>query len=33
MKKAKQEETWNILKDDFMMGAEMKDWDKESDND
>lgn len=32
VKKAKQEETWNVLKDDFMMGAEMKDWDKESDN-
>uniref|UniRef100_A0A4W3JJR4 RRP15-like protein n=1 Tax=Callorhinchus milii TaxID=7868 RepID=A0A4W3JJR4_CALMI len=23
--------TWNILRDDFMMGATMKDWDKESD--
>ena len=22
---------WNILKDDYMMGAKMKDWDKESD--
>ncbi|XP_035177270.1 RRP15-like protein [Oxyura jamaicensis] len=22
---------WNILRDDFMMGASMKDWDKESD--
>lgn len=22
---------WNILRDDFMMGATMKDWDKESD--
>ena len=24
--------SWSILKDDFMMGAKMKDWDKESDN-
>ncbi|NWR52330.1 RRP15 protein, partial [Regulus satrapa] len=23
---------WNILRDDFMMGASMKDWDKESDD-
>ncbi|KAL4657496.1 RRP15-like protein-like [Arapaima gigas] len=23
--------TWSILRDDFMMGASMKDWDKESD--
>ncbi|XP_020837913.1 RRP15-like protein [Phascolarctos cinereus] len=23
--------SWNILRDDFMMGATMKDWDKESD--
>lgn len=22
---------WSILRDDFMMGASMKDWDKESD--
>uniref|UniRef100_A0AAY4AJG6 RRP15-like protein n=1 Tax=Denticeps clupeoides TaxID=299321 RepID=A0AAY4AJG6_9TELE len=22
---------WNVLRDDFMMGASMKDWDKESD--
>uniref|UniRef100_U3KCJ8 RRP15-like protein n=2 Tax=Ficedula albicollis TaxID=59894 RepID=U3KCJ8_FICAL len=30
---AKSEEgpEWNILRDDFMMGASMKDWDKESD--
>ncbi|GIX95074.1 RRP15-like protein [Caerostris darwini] len=28
VKKEKQEETWSILKDDFMMGANMKDWDK-----
>ncbi|XP_054716988.1 RRP15-like protein [Uloborus diversus] len=33
LEKTKQEETWSILKDDFMMGAEMKDWDKESDDD
>ena len=25
------EPAWNILKDDYMMGAKMKDWDKESD--
>ncbi|KAF8770817.1 RRP15-like protein like [Argiope bruennichi] len=31
-KKAKQEATWSILKDDFMMGAEMKDWDKDDEN-
>ncbi|XP_078000975.1 RRP15-like protein [Glandiceps talaboti] len=24
---------WSILRDDFMMGAKMKDWDKESDSD
>ena len=24
--------TWSVLKDNFMMGAKMKDWDKESDN-
>merc|ERR1712106_243821 len=23
--------TWNILRDDFMLGAKMRDWDKESD--
>ncbi|KAG9484587.1 hypothetical protein GDO78_010132, partial [Eleutherodactylus coqui] len=23
---------WNILRDDFMMGASMKDWDKDSDD-
>lgn len=23
---------WKILRDDFMMGASMKDWDKESDD-
>ncbi|XP_060599203.1 RRP15-like protein [Ruditapes philippinarum] len=25
--------TWNILKDDYMMGAKMKDWDKEESDD
>ena len=25
--------SWNILREDFMMGAKMKDWDKESDED
>ena len=25
--------TWSILRDDFMMGAKMKDWDKEDDDD
>ena len=24
--------TWSVLKDNFMMGAKMKDWDKESDD-
>lgn len=23
------EKTWNVLRDDFMMGAKLKDWDKE----
>ena len=26
------ESTWKILRDDFMMGAKMKDWDKQSDS-
>ena len=26
------ESTWKILRDDYMMGAKMKDWDKDSDN-
>ncbi|XP_018118098.1 RRP15-like protein isoform X2 [Xenopus laevis] len=30
--KAENEPGWNILRDDFMMGASMKDWDKDSDN-
>lgn len=25
--------TWSVLKDNFMMGAKMKDWDKDSDDD
>lgn len=29
--KKNEEPTWNILRDDFMMGAKMKDWDKELD--
>ncbi|XP_061162320.1 RRP15-like protein [Saccostrea echinata] len=29
----KKEEKWSALRDDFMMGAKMKDWDKESDDD
>merc|ERR1712241_804647 len=26
-----QQSSWNILRDDFMLGAKMRDWDKESD--
>ncbi|XP_042189469.1 RRP15-like protein [Callorhinchus milii] len=29
--KSEDDPAWNILRDDFMMGATMKDWDKESD--
>ncbi|XP_049724592.1 RRP15-like protein [Elephas maximus indicus] len=29
--KSEESPGWNILRDDFMMGASMKDWDKESD--
>ncbi|XP_060686871.1 RRP15-like protein [Hemiscyllium ocellatum] len=29
--KSEDSAAWNILRDDFMMGATMKDWDKESD--
>ncbi|XP_074078788.1 RRP15-like protein isoform X2 [Macrotis lagotis] len=29
--KSEQGSSWHILRDDFMMGATMKDWDKESD--
>ena len=28
---AEDESTWKILRDDYMMGAKMKDWDKDSD--
>ncbi|XP_069810795.1 RRP15-like protein [Dendropsophus ebraccatus] len=28
----RQASEWNILRDDFMMGASMKDWDKDSDD-
>lgn len=28
-----EESSWKILRDDFMMGAKMKDWDKESESD
>ena len=28
----KEKPSWNILRDDFMMGSKMKDWDK-NDND
>ncbi|XP_018335002.1 RRP15-like protein [Agrilus planipennis] len=27
--RVKENNTWSVLKDDFMMGAKMKDWDKE----
>merc|ERR1711874_448666 len=30
-KEEEDEDGWNILRDDFMMGAKMRDWDKESD--
>ncbi|KAK9703166.1 Rrp15p [Popillia japonica] len=28
-KSAPKEKTWNVLRDDFMIGAKLKDWDKE----
>lgn len=28
--RSNQSETWSILRDDFMMGAKMKDWDRDS---
>lgn len=31
-RKNKGEATWNILRDDFMMSAKLKDWDKELEN-
>ncbi|MBN3306030.1 RRP15 protein, partial [Amia calva] len=30
--KTEEKASWSILRDDFMMGATMKDWDKESDD-
>ncbi|KAG8584407.1 hypothetical protein GDO81_008821, partial [Engystomops pustulosus] len=30
--KSQDSSEWNILRDDFMMGASMKDWDKDSDD-
>uniref|UniRef100_A0A8C5MAZ0 RRP15-like protein n=1 Tax=Leptobrachium leishanense TaxID=445787 RepID=A0A8C5MAZ0_9ANUR len=30
--KSERDSQWNILRDDFMMGASMKDWDKDSDD-
>ncbi len=33
VKQEDDESSWKILRDDFMMGAKMKDWDKDSDND
>ena len=31
IKQEEDESSWKILRDDFMMGAKMKDWDKDSD--
>jgi hypothetical protein len=31
VKQEQEESSWNILREDFMMGAKMRDWDKESD--
>ena len=28
---AAEKPSWSVLRDDFMMGAKMKDWDKQSD--
>lgn len=28
---AEEKPAWSVLRDDFMMGANMKDWDKDSD--
>lgn len=30
-REAEEKPAWSVLRDDFMMGASMKDWDKESD--
>ena len=32
IKEEEDESSWKILRDDFMMGAKMKDWDKDSDD-
>lgn len=29
-KNGKKEKSWNVLRDDFMIGAKLKDWDKET---
>lgn len=31
MQVVEEKPAWSVLRDDFMMGATMKDWDKESD--
>ncbi|XP_046422287.1 RRP15-like protein [Neodiprion fabricii] len=33
MEKGDEEKTWNVLRDDFMMGAKLKDWDKNAEDD
>ena len=33
IKEEEDESSWKILRDDFMMGAKMKDWDKEGSDD
>jgi hypothetical protein len=33
MSAGKGDKQWDILRDDFMMGAKMKDWDKEDGDD
>ena len=30
VKEEQDEATWSVLKDDFMMGSTMKDWDKQA---
>ena len=30
--KDKSDPAWSVLREDFMMGAKMKDWDKDSDS-
>ena len=29
--KEEEASSWSVIKDDYMLGAKMKDWDKESD--